>query len=180
MTKLYRDSRESRTLSLCDTDRACIAARLVDLGVQYEHVTLPAVPFDGDAGHDEIIGSHIEPLDHLLSRLPRVALDVTRILPSHPRRAKLERELMTEHAHDVAEAQVLIHGGGVLYLRADDDTVLALECEAGDYVRVPPGRVHWFEMDARQGFCTIRLFEDATQPRVSHRGVDMRGRYELS
>ena len=180
MTKLYRDFCEARALSLCDTDRACIAARLTGVGVHYEHVTLPVVPFDRDAGHDEIIGSYIEPLDRLLSRMPRVGLDVTSILPSHPRLAKIERELMTEHAHDVAEAQVLIHGGGVLYLRCDGDSVLALACEAGDYVRVPPARVHWFEMDAQRGFRAIRLFENETEPRVSQRGADMRGRYVLS
>lgn len=179
MTKLYRDAGPVRTLSLCDTERGCISARLAGIGVQYEHVTLPAVAFDSEAQHDEIIGNYIEPLDRLLSRMPRVALDVTSILPSHPRLAKIERELMTEHAHDVAEAQVLIEGGGVLFLRAGAG-VFALECEAGDYVRVPPALSHWFEMDAQRGFRTIRLFENEAQPRVSQRGADMRGCYVLS
>lgn len=178
MTQLYRESSCPRALALCDTERACITARLAGIGVQYEHVALPHVAFDADAGQDEIIGSYIRPLDRLLSRMTSVELDVASILPAHPRWELLERELMTEHAHDVAEAQVIIHGGGVLFLRADDG-VLALECEAGDYARVPAGLAHWFAMDADQGLRTIRLFENRSAPKVSRRGEDMRGRYRL-
>lgn len=179
MTHLYRACSRAQSLALCDTRRACISARLAGIGVQYEHVTLPRLAFDADAGPDEIIGSYIRPLDGLLSRMTSVQLDVASIPVDHPRRALIERELMTEHTHDVAEAQVLVHGGGVLFMRADDG-VLALVCEAGDYARVPAGLAHWFALDAAQAFRSIRLFENRNAPRIRHRGADMRGRYRLS
>jgi len=179
MTQLYCDSVMEHALPLCDSQRAGISARLAAIGVEYAHLALPKVRFGRDAGQDEVIGSYIEPLDRLLSRLDSVELEVTSVAPGHARLARIERELMTGHAHDVAEAQVLVHGGGVLFMRAGN-TVFALDCEPGDYVRVPAGLVHWFAMDTRRGFRTIRLFENEARPRISQRGHDMRGRYRLS
>jgi len=178
MTQLYRDIDHAYRLRLCDTERSCIGARLAGIGVHYDHVPLPAVVFDEESRPDEIIGSYIEPLDRLMASMPRVALDVASVSISHPRRETIERELMVEHAHDAVESQVMVHGAGVLFMRTAD-TVFALSCEPGDYVRVPPGLRHWFRMDSSRSFRTIRFFENEARPRLSHRGEDMRGLFEL-
>lgn len=179
MTQLYCASAEARALALCETERAEIGARLAGIGVDYAHMALPEVVFDRDAEQDEIIGRYIEPLDRLSSRMASVALEVTSVIASHAPRLRIERELMTEHAHDSAEAQVLVHGSGVLFLRGAG-MVFALDCEPGDYVRVPTGLVHWFAMDSRRSFRAIQLFENRTRPQISQRGRDMRGRYRLT
>ncbi|MES1940742.1 acireductone dioxygenase apoprotein [Salinisphaera sp. T5B8] len=178
MTELYRDVDHAYRLRLCDTERRCIAARLAGVGVHYDHVELPPLAFDEESRPDEVIGSYIEPLDRLMRKMPRVALDVASVALTHPRRDTIERELMIEHAHDAVESQLLVHGAGVLFIRTAD-TVYALACEPGDYVRMPAGLRHWFRMDGTRAFRTIRFFEDETRPRLSHRGADMRGLFEL-
>ena len=178
MTQLYRDVDHAYQLKLCDTERACIGARLAGVGVHYDHVELPSLVFDEESRPDEVIGSYIEPLDRLMASMPKVALDVASVAVSHPRRDTIERELMIEHAHDAVESQLLVHGAGILFMRASN-AVFALACEPGDYVRVPAGLRHWFHMDSARSFRTIRFFEHETRPRLCHRGDDMRGLFEL-
>ncbi len=178
MTELYRDIDHAYQLKLCDTERSCIAGRLAGVGIHYDHVELPSVLFDEESRPDEVIGSYIAPLDRLMASMPRVALDVASVPISHPRRDTIERELMIEHAHDAVESQLLVHGAGILFMRASG-VVFALSCEPGDYVRIPAGLRHWFRMDPARSFRTIRFFEHETRPRLCHRGGDMRGLFEL-
>jgi cupin superfamily acireductone dioxygenase involved in methionine salvage len=179
MTMLHRQTSETTTFSPCDLGRDDIATRLAGQNVVYEHVALAPAAFDAEAQPDEVIGSQLEALDQLLASKPCATLGVTSVAPTDPQLAAIERELMIEHAHDGAEAQLLVHGSGVLFLRAGE-SVLALECEAGDYVCIPAGLGHWFAMDAAQGLCTIQLFENENRPSIAWRGRDMRGRYGLS
>jgi len=177
MAELYYDRFQRRQLCLCDTQSGCIAARLAGIGVQYQALNLPAVAFDADAERDEIIGNYLEPLNVVLQRMPSATLDVTSVLPTHPRLHVLKRRFMTEHSHDTAEAQLMVWGHGVLFMRAGED-VWALRCQAADFVCLPPGMMHWFEFDEQVGFRTVRVFEHAATPRRVRRGRDMRGRYQ--
>jgi len=174
MTELYNDYSGDRKLALCDTQSRCIAARLAGIGVRYRALTLPPVAFDPDAERDEVIDSYLDPINELLQDMPLATLDVTTVLPSHPRLASLRRRFMTEHSHDSPEAQVLVWGQGVLFMR-DATQVWALRCQAGDFVRLPAQMPHWFEFDARSGFRTVRIYEDRATPRRIRLGRDMSG-----
>ena len=172
MTELYTDHSGHRELVLCDTQPCCIAARLAAIGVRYRRLELPAVVFDAEAERDEVIGSYLDPLNDLLQDMPLATLDVTTILPSHPRIASLHRRFMTEHSHDGCEAQALVWGHGVLFMRAVAQ-VWALRCEAGDFVRLPPQMAHWFEFDVQTGFRTVRIYEERAEHRRIRLGRDM-------
>ncbi|GAB3675488.1 hypothetical protein [Salinisphaera aquimarina] len=176
MTELYSDSLQTAELRLCDREPACISARLAPLGVRYQRLDLPVVAFDAAAECDEVIGSYLEPLNALLQTMPCATLDVTSVLPDHPRIDVLQRKLMTEHAHDTPEAQLMVWGCGMLFMR-DQNHVWALRCEAGDFVRLPPRLYHWFEMQPGMGFRALRLFEERRASGRMWRGRDMRGVY---
>jgi|GEM_PF-1095258 len=179
MTQLYCDSPASNRLTLCETRPSAIGARLAELGVRYEHIDVPSVPVDPDAQTDEIIHDYLEPLNAVEKIVPYESLAVMSIQPTHPRLGALQRELMTEHAHGSAEAQLLVKGGGVLFMRTEQ-TVFALVCEPGDFVCLPPRLCHWFEMDCQQGVCTIRLFEAGADLTPIQRGRDMRHVYSFA
>lgn len=178
MTELYRGRPQARTLRLCDMQPSCIAARLAGFGVGYAHVELPARAFEVAAQTDEIIAAHLDTLDRLTVHRPITGLEVRRIALPHPHRRRVDRVLMTEHCNSAPDAQLLVQGAGVLFLRAGA-TVFALACERGDYVRLPAGMGHWFRMSGQQGFCTIRMIEDGAGARNARRSYDLRQRYRL-
>lgn len=178
MSRLYCDGPESSYLTLCETDTAAIGARLIEHGVRYEQFELPAVAIDPDAQSDEVVSCYLEALNAVARIMPYESLAVFSIAPSHPRLDALQRELMVEHAHGSAEAQLLVAGGGNLYIRVDS-AVFALVCEPGDFVCLPPYLCHWFEMDYRRGVRTIRLFESGARMAAIRRGRDMRHAYLL-
>ncbi|MES1924733.1 acireductone dioxygenase [Salinisphaera sp. T31B1] len=165
-------------MRLCDADPHCIAARLAAIGVHYRSVALPAVAFDAEAGCDEIVGSYLAPLNTLLDGMDGVSLDVTTVMPDHPRIASLQRTFMTEHRHDAVEAQIMVWGRGTLYMRGRN-AVWALCCGAGDFVRLPAGMGHWFAFDTSLGFRTLRLFESSRGQRRIRRGRNMSGVYAV-
>ncbi|MCS7085525.1 MAG: cupin, partial [Bacteroidia bacterium] len=40
------------------------------------------------------------------------------------------------------------------------ESVMCVKCEAGDFISVPAGSRHWFEMDEPPMFTVVRLFTD--------------------
>lgn len=178
MAQLFCDPCHTARLTLCDTHPACVGARLAAFGVRYARLDLPVVAFDAEAGVDEIVGNYLEPLNAVTTRLSCAQIDVLSVLPSHPRLASVQREFMTEHWHGTAESQLMVHGGGVLFMRVAD-AVFALRCGPGDFVRLPPRLCHWFALDAATGVRTIRLFEERPDSADIGRGRDMRKAYRL-
>jgi 1,2-dihydroxy-3-keto-5-methylthiopentene dioxygenase len=65
-----------------------------------------------------------------------------------------------EHWHDEDEVRFIIAGRGLFHIHATSGTVLAIEVEAGDLIRVPRGTLHWFNLCDDRRIRAIRLFQD--------------------
>jgi hypothetical protein len=66
-------------------------------------------------------------------------------------------ELLKAFSED--EARLFAEGSGAFYLHAGGK-VLVVVCERGDYLRVPAGTRHWFDMGPDPEFTAVRLFTD--------------------
>lgn len=140
-------------------DPEAIRARLAEIDVQYERLELPAVELDSDAHQDEVIEAYRENLDALMQRHGFAAVDVLYVTPEHPSLERLRSESVSEHWHRNQEGRLFVDGHGLFYIRGDE-AVYALLCERGDFVSLPAGVSHWFDMGERPAFRSIRLFSD--------------------
>lgn len=138
-----------------DAIRACLA----EIDVEYAHLDLPAVDLESDAHQDEVIEAYREDLDALMQRHGFAAVDVLCVTSEHPSLERLRGEFTSEHWHRNHEGRLFVDGRGLFYIR-DGGTIYALLCERGDFLSLPAGVSHWFDMGESPAFRSIRLFSD--------------------
>ena len=86
--------------------------------------------------------------------------DVVSVCPDTPDLEVMLDKFRREHTHDEDEVRFTVQGRGVFHVHGDDDTVFAIEVEAGDLINVPRGTRHWFNLCADRTIRCIRLFQD--------------------
>ena len=79
-----------------------------------------------------------------------------------------------EHWHDEDEVRFIIRGRGLFHIHPRIGSVVAVEVEGGDLIRVPRGTWHWFDLCAEREIRAIRLFQNASgwTPHYTGSGLD--------
>jgi len=145
-------------------DHAEIAAILSRIGVRFEVWTASRELSPG-ASRDEILEAYAEDVARIRREGGFVEVDVARIAKpaapdaSWPEKAKAAREkFRDEHTHAEDEVRFFVEGAGIFYLRGSDEKIYAVVCERGDFIALPAGIRHWFDMGEEPSFCAIRFF----------------------
>jgi 1,2-dihydroxy-3-keto-5-methylthiopentene dioxygenase len=86
-------------------------------------------------------------------------VDAIRLQPDHPDREALRRKFLSEHTHSEDEVRFFVEGRGLFCLHLGDEVVQVL-CEADDWIAVPAGTRHWFDMGPEPQFCALRFFHN--------------------
>lgn len=141
------------------TDAAEITASLASHGIDYERWT-PSHPVSDDAPPEAILAAYSREIDALKERGGYVTADVIDVNPGTPGLDAMLAKFNREHWHDEDEVRFTIAGHGLFHIHTTTGTVLAIEVEAGDLIRVPRGTLHWFNLCADRRIRAIRLFQD--------------------
>jgi 1,2-dihydroxy-3-keto-5-methylthiopentene dioxygenase len=86
-------------------------------------------------------------------------VDAIRLTPEHPDREALRRKFLAEHTHSEDEVRFFVEGRGLFCLHIGEE-VLQVLCEQNDFLRVPAGTRHWFDMGGAPRFTAIRFFDN--------------------
>lgn len=86
-------------------------------------------------------------------------VDAIRLTPEHPDRLALRQKFLAEHTHSEDEVRFFVEGRGLFCLHLGEE-VLQLICEASDWIAVPAGTRHWFDMGPEPSFCALRFFNN--------------------
>jgi len=86
-------------------------------------------------------------------------VDAIRMTPDHPDREALRQKFLAEHTHSEDEVRFFVEGRGLFCLHIGAE-VLQVLCEADDFLRVPAGTRHWFDMGSSPHFTAIRFFDN--------------------
>jgi 1,2-dihydroxy-3-keto-5-methylthiopentene dioxygenase len=146
---------EDKTLRTDGEITSCLATH----GIDYERWA-PAHPVADDAPAEEILQAYAREIDALKASGGYVAADVIDVSPATPGLDAMLARFNREHWHDEDEVRFIIAGRGLFHIHATDGTVLAIEVEAGDLIRVPRGTLHWFNLCGDRRIRAIRLFQD--------------------
>lgn len=149
------------------TDPTRIAHLLGEVGVTYERWGVREVA--SDATSDDVLAAFAPEVDRIRAQ-GYLTVDVARLGgdlddPAFAEQAVAARaKFLAEHRHADDEVRFFVEGSGAFYLRLprpDGTTVVHIVCcEAGDYLSVPRGTRHWFDMGTRPRFTAIRFFQD--------------------
>ena len=142
---------------LTNTDE--IAANLTSHGIDYERWT-PSHPISDDAPPEAILNAYSREIDDLKTRGGYVTADVIDVNPAMPGLDAMLAKFNREHWHDEDEVRFVIAGHGIFHIHTTNGAVLSIEVEAGDLIRVPRGKLHWFNLCADRRIRAIRLFQD--------------------
>ncbi|MBI1181424.1 MAG: cupin domain-containing protein [Alphaproteobacteria bacterium] len=152
---IYDDGDGTRPL-LTSSDNGRIAEELARAGIRFEQWTglreLPA-----DAGDADVIAAYQPEIDRLVAGEGYRSYDVVRMLPDNEKREEMRGKFLDEHTHAEDEVRFFVEGSGMFYLHVGGKVYMVL-CEAGDFISVPAGTRHWFDMGPRPRFTALRLF----------------------
>jgi 1,2-dihydroxy-3-keto-5-methylthiopentene dioxygenase len=140
------------------TEPAQIGAALAAYSVRFARVTALA-ELDRDADADTVLAAYASFIAAEKAERGYRAADVIRLVRGTPDTAAMRAKFLSEHTHAEDEARLFAEGSGAFYLHIDGK-VLVVVCERGDYLRVPAGTRHWFDMGPDPEFTAVRLFTD--------------------
>jgi 1,2-dihydroxy-3-keto-5-methylthiopentene dioxygenase len=143
-------------LQTSDPER--IAAELERRGLRFQRwparATLPT-----GADQDAILSAYAEEVERVKAEGSYPTVDAIRLTPDHPDRVALREKFLAEHTHGEDEVRFFVEGRGLFCLHLQGE-VLQVLCESGDWISVPAGTRHWFDMGPEPSFCALRFFDN--------------------
>jgi 1,2-dihydroxy-3-keto-5-methylthiopentene dioxygenase len=157
------------------TDPEAIAAYLKTCGIEYEQWVSHSVAIDAPAA--DILGAYSREIEELKARGGYVTADVIDVNPETPGLDAMLTKFSREHWHDEDEVRFIISGHGLFHIHPQAGSVVAIEVEAGDLIRVPRSTWHWFNLCADRRIRAIRLFQDMSGWTPCYTDSDVDKRY---
>ena len=112
-----------------------------------------------DADQETILAAYAQEVAAVQRGGAYPTVDVIRMAPDHPDRQALRQKFLAEHTHAEDEVRMFVEGKGLFCLHLGDE-VLQVLCEADDWIAVPAGTRHWFDMGPAPRFCALRFFNN--------------------
>ncbi len=150
-----------------------ISTNLAVCGIDYRRWK-PAHQIADDAPAEEILQAYSREIEELKVRGGYVTADVIDVNPETPGLDEMLAKFSREHWHDEDEVRFIIAGRGLFHIHAATGTVMAIEVEAGDLIRVPRSTLHWFNLCDDRRIRAIRLFQETAgwTPNYTNSRVD--------
>jgi 1,2-dihydroxy-3-keto-5-methylthiopentene dioxygenase len=167
---LLRIPKEDRVFS----EREEIQNRLKPIGIDYG-IWKTDHPLPENPSNEEILAAYDSDIERAKLEGGYVTADVIAVQADTPGLNAMLAKFSSEHWHDEDEVRFIIDGTGVFHFNpGEDQPVMALEVTAGDYIRVPHGTLHWFDLCQDRTIKAIRLFQDPSgwTPRYSGSGKE--------
>lgn len=159
---IYTDEAEPRRLLATDVADE-VRDALAPLGVEYSRWPA-AVDVADDAPADAVLAAYADIVEKLRAEQGYSTVDVAALHPSDDpgwaqAAAAARQKFLAEHTHGDDEVRLFTSGSGIFYLHIGD-RVFAVLGEKGDFLSVPKGTTHWFDMGTRPSFTALRFFKD--------------------
>jgi len=148
---------------------------LAGIDIDYQHWE-PDASVLQDASADQILSAYEKQINELKHRGGYVTADVIDVNPDTPGLDAMLAKFNIEHYHNEDEVRYIVDGRGLFHIHSQKGSVVAIEVEPGDLIRVPRGTLHWFDLCGDRRIRAIRLFQDASgwTPHYTNSAIDRR------
>jgi 1,2-dihydroxy-3-keto-5-methylthiopentene dioxygenase len=143
---------------LRSSDGQAIQRELAKRGIAFQRWEAQAV-LPTEASPEQILEAYAEQVARVQAGGAYPTVDAIRMTPGHPDREALRQKFLAEHTHSEDEVRFFVEGRGLFCLHLGEE-VLQVLCEAGDWIAVPAGTRHWFDMGPEPHFCALRFFDN--------------------
>lgn len=145
--------------ALLTSDAELIGQQLTQRGIAFDRWPARAA-LAAEADQKAILAAYRPEIARVQSQGGYGTVDAIRMTPDHPDRAALRQKFLAEHTHSEDEVRFFVEGQGLFCLHLDNE-VLQLICEQNDWIAVPAGTRHWFDMGPAPRFCALRFFNNS-------------------
>jgi 1,2-dihydroxy-3-keto-5-methylthiopentene dioxygenase len=127
-----------------------------------------------DATQDEILTAYAHELKPFMEKNGYQTADVINVHPETPNLMAIREKFMKEHTHSEDEIRFFVDGQGKFWFHLDNEEILCVTCERGDFMSVPKNFRHWFDLAPKYFVKAIRIFSnmEGWVPNYTNSGVD--------
>ena len=147
-------------LLLSTSNAAQISAELKMRGIKFQR--WPSKPeLERGAMQEQILAAYASLISPLQNKEGYQVVDVMRVGCDQHNTRSLRQTFLQEHQHAEDEVRFFVEGCGLFSLHINDE-VLQVVCEANDWIAIPAGTRHWFDIGANPNYCVLRFFKNST------------------
>lgn len=156
MTELFLPKTNERISSFANIQKL-----LQSQGVEFTRWQAQ-IPLMDSASQADVLQAYEHELKPFMKKHGFKSADVINVHPGTPNLSTLREKFLKEHTHSEDEVRFFVDGSGVFWFHFDDGVIARLTCHKGDFLSVPKGFKHWFDLAPGYFVKAIRIFTDET------------------
>ena len=130
-----------------------------DRGIIFEQWQTSKPLKDSDS-QETILEAYAHELGPYMKRFGYKSADVINVHKETPNIEMIRAKFLSEHTHSEDEVRFFVDGEGQFFFHLKDHgEVFKLLCEKGDFISVPKGITHWFDLAPKYFVKAIRVFQ---------------------
>lgn len=136
-----------------------IKAILSDQGILYERWSTEANLSIHDS-QETVLKAYEHELKPFMDKNGFKSADVINVHPETPNIQEIRAKFLKEHTHSEDEVRFFVDGEGLFWFHFEDGEVVSLRLVKGDFISVPKGYKHWFDLAPNYFVKAIRVFSN--------------------
>lgn len=130
-----------------------------DRGIIFEQWEASSPLKDTDS-QETILAAYEHELGPYMKKHGYLSADVINVHKDTPNIEAIRNKFLSEHTHSEDEVRFFVDGEGFFFFHLPQtNEVFKLLCEKGDFISVPKGYTHWFDLAPRYFVKAIRVFQ---------------------
>ncbi|HXH32433.1 MAG TPA: hypothetical protein VNJ01_16660 [Bacteriovoracaceae bacterium] len=141
------------------TDPAEIKKFMNDRGIVFEQWEA-SIPLKDEDSSETILRAYDHELAPYMRAHGYTNADVINVHQGTPNIEAVRMKFLSEHTHAEDEVRFFVDGQGEFFFHLPNGPeVFSLLCEKGDFISVPKGYTHWFDLAPKYHVKAIRVFQ---------------------
>lgn len=117
-------------------------------------------PLKDSDSQETILKAYEHELGPYMKKNGYVHADVINVHKDTPNIEAIRAKFLSEHTHAEDEVRFFVDGEGEFFFHLQDRSeVFSLLCQKGDFISVPKGYTHWFDLAPKYHVKAIRVFQ---------------------
>ncbi len=131
---------------------------MIERGIIFEQWEASQPLKDSDS-QETILAAYEHELAPYMKKNGYVNADVINVHKDTPNIEAIRAKFLSEHTHAEDEVRFFVDGEGEFFFHLKDrNEVFSLLCQKGDFISVPKGYTHWFDLAPSYHVKAIRVF----------------------
>lgn len=119
-----------------------------------------SMPLKDSDTQETILKAYEHELKPYMEKNGYINADVINVHKDTPNVEAVRKKFLSEHTHSEDEVRFFVDGEGQFFFHLGDrNEVFKLLCEKGDFISVPKGVTHWFDLAPKYFVKAIRIFQ---------------------